>query len=387
MVAELGASLDALSTLRAGRATKRCVERITSEVRAVRDIDVTLGRRVALIYPIIGIATQTTFLVVLVCGGWLVSRGQLGLDQMLAFLMYLFLLLMPMESGLRAIPVIQQARASWDRIRLALEVPTEDEHDHAVHGELLTRMPTDRPATTSAISMRNVRFRYDQGPEVINGIDLDIRRGSRVALVGPSGSGKSTILALLLRLFDADSGSIHIDGIDVTRLQRDAVRAEMTYLEQQAPVVAGSIAHNLRLFAPESSDEELIHALKRVGLEHLLRRDGLASTVGEHGAALSGGERQRLALARTLLRPASIVLMDEPTSQVDALTEKLVLSVLTELPREVTVVVVAHRLSTITHFDQIVHLDTGVVTSRGTHSELLVHSDHYRSLAVMQAIA
>lgn len=385
MVGEFGASLRAMRTLIAGGAAGRRAELLVELSGDVRDADLALGRRLAVINPLVGVAVQMTFVAVLLAGGVLVARGQLALSDLLAFLMYVFLLLMPLESALRAVPAIQQARASWERVGRALDVPTEAEADRQV---ALASVPQTPIVEDQAIALRGVTFEYEPGVPILDGVDLSVERGERVAVVGSSGAGKSTLLALLLRLIDPTDGTLAIAGDRVDRVPRSRIRSRISYLEQNAPIIGGSVAENLRLFSPHATDDTLARALREVGLERLLERGaGLDEHVGADGVRLSGGEGQRLALARTLIDPAEIVLVDEPTSQVDAATEHLIMRRLAALPTDVTVVVLAHRLNTVTDFDRIIVLDAGRVVGTGRHEELLRTCPTYSTFARLQSVA
>jgi len=221
---------------------------------------------------------------------------------------------------------------------------------------------------------------------VLHDVSFTVPRGSRVALVGPSGAGKSTVLALIERFHDATGGRICVDGADVRDVPRAALRRRLGYVEQEAPVLAGTLRDNLLLTAPGADDARLLAALAEVNLEALVTRtpDGLDAEVGEGGVLLSGGERQRLAIARTLLTDAPIMLLDEPTSNLDARNEAALRGAIGAAARDRTLVVVAHRLSTVIESDLIVVLEEGRVVAGGTHDGLYETSPLYRELATHQ---
>jgi ABC-type multidrug transport system fused ATPase/permease subunit len=223
---------------------------------------------------------------------------------------------------------------------------------------------------------------------ILDGVSFTIPAGSRTALVGPSGAGKSTVLALLERFYEPTAGSISFDGTALPDIPRSRLRARLGLVEQDAPVLSGTLADNLRLAAPAATDHQLRHVLTAVGLDSLGERsdDGLDLNLGEDGIRLSGGQRQRLAWARVILADRPVLLMDEPTSAVDSRTEQLLQQTLGEASKDRTVVVVAHRLSTVADFDQIVVLDQGRVAAIGTHEELLESSVLYRDMASRQRL-
>ncbi|UFS57804.1 ABC transporter ATP-binding protein [Subtercola endophyticus] len=225
-------------------------------------------------------------------------------------------------------------------------------------------------------------------PTVLRGVSFSVPRGKRVALVGPSGAGKSTILALIERFYDPTAGAILVGGVDIRQLDRRALRSQIGYVEQDAPVLAGSIRSNLLLASPEATDAECVEVLRAVNLLEVLERSpqGLDAQVGEEGVMLSGGERQRLAIARALLVAPPILLLDESTSSLDGLNEQMLREAIDAVAENRTLIVIAHRLSTVVDSDQIVVLDHGSVVGVGTHSELVETTPLYRELAKRQLL-
>jgi ABC-type multidrug transport system fused ATPase/permease subunit len=204
--------------------------------------------------------------------------------------------------------------------------------------------------------------------------------------VGPSGAGKSTVFALLERFYEADSGAVLLDGVDVRALPLDELRNIVGYVEQDSPVMAGSVRSNLLYANPGASEEELEEVLDLASLRPFVERlpRGLETEVGDGGVMLSGGERQRVAIARVLLLRPRLLLLDEVTSQLDAANELALQETLSRVSEERTVMVIAHRLSTVVDADRIVVLDEGRVKGIGTHEELLASNQLYRKLAASQ---
>jgi ABC-type multidrug transport system fused ATPase/permease subunit len=237
------------------------------------------------------------------------------------------------------------------------------------------------------IALRDVSVTYG-ARTALDGVTLAVRPGERVALVGPSGAGKSTVLALIERFYETTSGTIRVAGTDVRQVPRDALRRRLGYVEQEAPVLAGTLRDNLLLTNPGADEARLLAALDQVNLGTLATRtpDGLDVQVGEGGVLLSGGERQRLAIARTLLADAPILLLDEPTSNLDARNEAALREAIAAASFQRTLIIVAHRLSTVVDSDQIVVLEAGRVVAAGPHEQLVETSPLYRELAAHQLL-
>jgi ATP-binding cassette subfamily B protein len=245
----------------------------------------------------------------------------------------------------------------------------------------------------TAIEFENVGFHYepDEGElekPIIGSISFQIPRGSRVALVGPSGAGKSTVFSLIERFYEPTAGRILLDGQPVTEFSRAALRQQIGYVEQDAPVLAGTIRDNLLLGKESASDEELRSVLAKVNLTDVLNRDskGLDAQVGEDGIMLSGGERQRLAIARALLAAPAILLLDESTSALDGPNEQRMREAIDAVAQDRTLLVIAHRLSTVVDSDLILVLENGQIVGSGTHSELVKNTPLYAELAKHQLL-
>lgn len=289
---------------------------------------------------------------------------------------------MPLGHAISAWTQLQTGLGALGRIQeiLALEPEQDDRPERAA---------ADAPrAGAPLLELDDVSFAYPDGTPVLRGISFEVAAGSRVALVGPSGAGKSTILALIEGFYPVSGGALRWAGADVRELPRAALRARLGYVEQEAPVLAGSVRDNLLLTRPDATDPELWAVLADVGLTDVVRRSprGLDVLVGDEGVLLSGGERQRLAIARSLLARPELLLLDEPTASLDARNEGLLRHTLGRAAADRALLVVAHRLSTVLDSDQIVVLDQGRVVARGTHAELVDSSPLYRELATAQLL-
>ncbi|MGY1700826.1 ABC transporter ATP-binding protein [Geodermatophilus sp. SYSU D00766] len=387
MTAAVERALSAVRTIRASGATAREVDAVGVSAQRAYRAGVAVARVQALVQPAGSIAVQGAFLAVLGLGGYRVATGSIAVADLVAFILYLFLLVMPLGQAVSAWTQLQTGLGALARIQevLVLE-PERDDVPEA--GGAATTAPRVPAAGVPLLELDGVSFSYPDGTRVLDGVSLTVPAGSRVALVGPSGAGKSTVLALVEGFYPLTGGAIRWAGTDVRELPRAALRAQLGYVEQEAPVLAGMVRENLLLAAPHAADDELWAVLAEVGLTGVVQRSprGLDVPVGDEGVLLSGGERQRLAIARSLLARPALLLLDEPTASLDARNEGLLRETLAAAAADRALLVVAHRLSTVLDSDQIVVLDGGRVVARGTHDELVENSPLYRELASAQLL-
>jgi len=304
---------------------------------------------------------QLVVTTVIVLAVALTLRGELALPTMIGLLIITLRMIDPLAQLGDLAGHVQVTADAIVRVRELLAVPSLPEPDRELS------------PTGADIELRGVRFGYGEGEAVIKGVDAIIPNGSLTAIVGPSGSGKTTLLRLISRFFDADDGGILLGGCDVRELGTHQVANLTAQVFDDAYLFDGSIAENLRMADPEAGEAELRRVAAIARLDEVIDRlpDGWDSRVGEAGSALSGGERQRVAIARALLKDAPVVLLDEATAALDAVNEAAVADAIYELARDRTVVVVAHRLSTVLDADQILVLDNGRIIERGRHDELV----------------
>ncbi|MCI2239352.1 ABC transporter ATP-binding protein/permease [Kineococcus sp. TRM81007] len=390
MSSAVGRVLGALRTLRASGATDRELDGVVAAARRARDAAVRASRVRALLGPAMQVSVQGAFVAVLGVGGARVASGATSVAELVGFVLLLFTLVAPLGQLVQTWTVVQAGAAALTRVQEVLALPVEqDEPRHEPRREPrpAAAVPAQRAGEVPLLEFDDVAFAYPDGTPALRGASFAVPRGTRTALVGPSGAGKSTLLSLVERFHDAGAGSVRVDGVDVRDLPRAALRARLGYVEQDAPVLAGTLRENLVLAAPDATDEEVLAALDAVGLRELAERGpGLAAEVGERGVLLSGGQRQRLAIARALLGPGELLLLDEPTASLDARNEALLREALAAAADRRTLVVVAHRLSTVVDSDQIVVLEDGRTTAAGTHAQLLERSPLYRELAATQLL-
>ncbi|WP_336032475.1 ABC transporter ATP-binding protein [Geodermatophilus sp. FMUSA9-8] len=386
MTAAVERALSAVRTIRASGATAREVGTVGASAERAYRAGVSVARVEALVAPAGAIAVQGAFLAVLGLGGYRVATGSIAVADLVAFILYLFLLVMPLGQAVGAWTQLQTGLGALARIQEVLVLQPERDDVAEVGGA--TAAPRTPAAGVPLLELDDVSFAYPDGTRVLDGVSLSVPAGSRVALVGPSGAGKSTVLALVEGFYPLSGGTIRWAGTDVRELPRAALRARLGYVEQEAPVLAGTVRENLLLAAPDAADDELWAVLADVGLTGVVQRSprGLDVPVGDEGVLLSGGERQRLAIARSLLARPALLLLDEPTASLDARNENLLRETLAAAAADRALLVVAHRLSTVLDSDQIVVLDAGRVVARGTHAELVDTSPLYRELAAAQLL-
>lgn len=456
-VGDLAASVEraigAVRTIRASNATDREVAAIDDDATGAWNMGIQVARISALVVPVAGIAMQVSFLVVLGVGGFRVASGAITVANLVAFILFLFMMVMPLGQAFGAISATNQALGALGRIQEIIDLPLENSADAEIAASVT--IPGVASADAPAIEFDGVVFGYPSGavppaasaegdrlvetdplvdasplvelvettgnpdslvdlvettgpdPDrfdhpaahderattgpgepVLRGVSFTAARGRRTALVGPSGAGKSTILGLIERFYDPEAGAIRFGGVDIRTMPRTALRAQIGYVEQDAPVLAGSLRDNLLLSTPDASDEDCIRVLHAVNLTEVLDRNpqGLDAAVGEDGIMLSGGERQRLAIARALLAAPPILLLDESTSSLDGVNEQKMRLAIDAVAEDRTLIVIAHRLSTVVDSDAIVVLDHGRVIGTGTHSELVASVPLYRELAKHQLL-
>jgi ATP-binding cassette subfamily B protein len=407
LTAAVERGIGAVRTIRAAGATEREVREVDGHATEAYQRGLDIAKMSAFVVPVASIVMQVAFIAVLGVGGAQVAAGTITIATLITFILLLFMMIMPLGQAMGAVVAVAQALGALGRIEEILHLPTESQDDAAVH-------PAPAVATDDAITFEHVTFRYAasadaSGPDgaterpggtdrpaderpaddvVLHDVSFRVPRGSRVALVGPSGAGKSTTLSLIERFYDPTDGVIRLGGIDVRGMDRDELRAQIGYVEQDAPVLAGTLRANLLLGSPDATEDDCVRVLEAVNLGEVLHRDprGLDAQVGEDGVMLSGGERQRLAIARALLAAPPILLLDESTSSLDGVNEQKMRLAIDAVAADRTLLVIAHRLSTVVDSDVIVVLEHGRVVGTGTHSDLVQSTPLYRELAKHQLL-
>ncbi|MDO5067524.1 MAG: ABC transporter ATP-binding protein [Propionibacteriaceae bacterium] len=373
----LGAGLEgrlrALRTVKSSRAETREIARVTKHAEDSARHSVRSVWYSALIDATASGGTQLALIVVLGLGAWRVSSGDLSVSTLVAFLLYALNIVEPIMTLGDAFTSLQTGLAAAARIHETTDMVPED----------TTAAPTVAPAPASpaapVLALRDVTAHYLDAPApALRDVTLEVPRRGHTALVGPSGAGKTTVLSLLLRLIKPTGGTLELDGRPYDSLSIDEVRSRFAYVEQETPIIPGTVRDNVLFRSDGATDDEAWAALDAVRLTEQVRRlpDGLDTEIMD--TTLSGGERQRLAVARALVRTPDILLLDEATAQLDGITEAAIQQVIEQVSTTGAVITIAHRLSTVLGADQIIVLDQGRIRDRGTHQELLARDDLYR---------
>ena len=333
-----------------------------------------------------GLLSGVLYVIVVLLGGWLVAQGQLQAVDMATFALYISLFCTPLETLVNSAETYQKAIAGFKRMDEVLStVPDIQDKPGAA----------DLQVTAGAVEYRDVCFSYEDvelgergadGRPVIDHMDLSIKPGQTIALVGPSGGGKSTTCSLLPRFYDAAAGSISIDGQDVRDVTQHSLRRAIGLVQQDVYLFDGTIGENIAYGKPGATAEEIAEAARRANIDIFIESlpQGYDTVVGERGSRLSGGQKQRVAIARVFLKNPKILILDEATSALDNESEEAVQESLEELARGRTTIIITHRLSTIKHADEIATVEHGRVVERGTHEELLARGGTYARYYRMQ---
>ena len=396
--------MTAIRTIRAANATASETASLDEQVETTWQACLKVAKAESVVAPIANVGLQFSAIIVILAGAHRVTTGALSMAGLVQFGSLLFILLSPLGQMMAAVSELHSSLASLERVNEIFDLPQEDEVDVV---NLLPQATLNlsapalrrRRSRAPAIEFEDVYFTYgarefgtgledDPDSLVLHGLNLTVPEGRRVAIVGPSGAGKSTVLQLVERFYDVDGGAIRVFGKDIRDYSREDLRRHLGYVEQDSPVLSGTLRQNLTLGTPDITDDQCLAALNAVNLEYLASRSslGLEALVGESGAGLSGGERQRLAIARSLLSGRKILLFDEATANLDSHNERQIGDVLTNLRGNHTVLVVAHRLSTIMDADLIHVLEHGRLVASGQHHQLVEEVPLYRDLAKEQRL-
>ncbi len=321
--------------------------------------------------------TRLMILAVLVYGAWLSFSGNMSYGEFVGFVLYVNVLFKPIDKISAILELYPKGMAGFKRFTELIDTkPQIVDRKDAI----------DVPALEGNIVFKNVTFGYEKHKPVLQGVDLSITAGETVAFVGPSGAGKTTISSLIPRFYDIDGGAITIDGIDIRDMTKRSLRSQIGIVQQDVFLFTGTLRENIAYGKLDAADEEIQRAAKMAHLEQLIESlpDGYETQVGERGLKLSGGQKQRIAIARMFLKNPPILILDEATSALDTETEQVIQNALTELAKDRTTLVIAHRLATIRNADRIVVVTENGIAEEGTHDELVERGGIFANLHRVQ---
>lgn len=373
-IAEVTTSLDraltGIRTIRIYNATSQTHETLQDFLKGSKQAGIRLARLQALVAPANGLAVQGSVLTVLGVGGFRVAEGSMTIGELVTFVAYLFLAVVPMSQLLSAVGDLSVASGALDRIR-GLFKESADRKQQAIEGRSTISdfirnsdsSSDDRTESVPTVTLRGVSYQHDQSGFRLDNASFELSGGSIVGLVGPSGSGKSTVLDLISGLILADSGSIRIDQASLDHGNGEAWRSHIAYVEQGHGIISGTVRENLTIGRPDATYEELCESLANVNLTRLAVKglQGLDLIIDNQGAGLSGGERQRLAIARAILSQRPIVLLDEPSANLDAGNIETLLQILESLRGKRTVLISTHNSEVTAICDQVFEMKDGII--------------------------
>ena len=374
LTAEAEENVSGVRLVKAFAREERQLARFRTAVGRVFDQSMYSTRLRAFYAPFIGFIPSISLAAILLVGGRQAVAGSITVGEFVAFFFYVTMLTSPMRMLGIALAMAQRAVAAGTRMF-----------------EILDRAPQlvsepgapPLPAGDGRVELSGVSFGYEEGEEVLRDIDLVVEAGSTVALVGGTGSGKTTLVGLIPRLSDVRAGTVRIDGADVRSVDVASLRGEIALVADDSFLFSATVRENIAYARPDARLEEVRDAARRAGLREFIEGlpEGFETGVGERGLTLSGGQRQRMAIARALVRDPRILILDDATSSVDATTEAEIRRALGEVMAGRTTITIGHRLSTIALADEIVVLEEGRVSARGSHEELIERSPLYREIA------
>jgi len=319
------------------------------------------------------LSTRLVQLMVMLAGSWLVVQGEMTYGGFVSFLLLVEVFLRPIDKITGVLESYPKGIAGFRRFTRLID--TEPDIADRKGAKAVTTLKGD-------IVFKDAAFSYEEGRKVLDGLNLMVKAGETVAIVGPSGAGKTTLCSLLPRFYELDSGSISIDGIDIRDMTQTSLRSQIGIVQQDVFLFGGTIRENIAYGQLGASDEAIWDAAKRARFDTVIKRlpDGLDTMVGERGVKLSGGQKQRVAIARIFLKNPPILILDEATSALDTATEVAIQRSLAELSEGRTTLVIAHRLATIQHADRIVVIDETGIVEEGSHDALLASDGAYAVL-------
>jgi ABC-type multidrug transport system fused ATPase/permease subunit len=341
--------------------------------RAHLDANVTAAKLEAAMMPMINILTGVSFAIVLIVGGFQVLDGVMSVGFLMSFLMYVQRFFEPILELSMQYTELQRAMASGARIFELLDVKPDIEDSPGA---------IELPPVKGEIRFEKINFGYEDGTDVLHDINLTIRPGETVAIVGQTGSGKSSLVSLTDRFYEVEKGHVYVDDHDIRDVTQESLRKQISIVPQDPVLFTGTIEENIKYGKMDATRDEVIEVAKTVGAHHFISRleKGYETMVGQRGANLSAGQRQLICLARAVLADPRILILDEATSNVDTNTERIMQQALRKLTKGRTCLTIAHRLSTVTGADRIIVLEHGRIVEEGSHKELLAKEGLYHKM-------
>ena len=352
------------------------------EEESIESVEAALRARKlkARLAPIVEIIVAIGTALVLWFGARMVIQGTLAAGSLIVFILYLAKMFKPMQELSKMTDTLSKAVIGYERIREVMEMERD-----------VRDLPGARtaPRFKGEVQFDHVTFYYDAGKPVIKDVSFLIQAGQCAALVGPTGAGKTTVASMIARFYDPISGAVKIDGMDVRRFTQKSLRDQISFVLQDTALFHGPVWRNIAYGKPNATRQEILRAAEFANAHEFIEKmpQGYDTIVGEHGNTLSGGQRQRIAIARAVIRNTPILILDEPSSGLDAASEKLVFEALDRLMEHKTSLVIAHRLSTIRNANLILVIDNGTIVEQGTEPELIKLGGLYASLHEIQTTA
>jgi ATP-binding cassette subfamily B protein len=374
----LNGVLQGTRVVKAFNGENREEKRFGRRVQELADAGYTAERNWTTFFPMVMFTMSISVFIVWWVGGSAVLNRVMSIGELTAFIGYIAMMQQPILMLQRVIDWTSRSLTAAERVFEIIDTPVDiEDTGHSV----------PMPDMKGHVHFKDVHFGYEKGREILHGIDLDVRPGEIIGLVGASGAGKSTLINLLLRFYDPSRGKIEIDGVDLKHVKLEDLRMQVGVVLQESYLFPGSIRDNISYGRPEASKEEIMEAAQAANAHHFIVNfpDGYDTFVGERGHRLSGGERQRIAIARAILHNPRVLILDEATASVDTETERMIQEGLERLVQNRTVFAIAHRLSTLRNANRLIVMEDGKIAETGTHDELLQKENGiYAKLVKMQ---
>jgi len=377
IIARVNETLSGIRVVKSFAREQSEIDRFEKRNRSLVKVGVKADLTVGIFFGLMSFLTSFGMLIVWLFGGMAVVEGEMTLGTLLAFYNYMFLLYGPLQWFGEMNSWMTRAFAGAERVFEVIDTPPEAYEDPDAIA---------MPDIQGRVTFRDVTFGYDKSKPVLKEIDLDIKPGEMIGLVGRSGVGKTTTVNLICRFYDVDRGGIEVDGVDIRKIRLQDVRSQIGIVLQDPFLFSGTISDNIRYGKPDATFEEIVKAAQAANAHDFVvtKPDGYDTQVGERGRSLSGGERQRVSIARAILHDPKILILDEATSSVDVQTEQKIQEAIGRLVKNRTTFAIAHRLSTLRNADRLVVLQDGKVAEVGTHQELMERQGIFYKLVELQ---